>query len=235
MLFRSGKTGDAWGVAVAAEGPQGIDAERLLVTDIAGLAVYGVSVAGASELDLRRATIVGVDVLPPRVYANAVRDEEPIEAVAVDLGPGVQEATVTDSVIALFGRVPEEALDRMDAETRNRLFANIDAVRAVRGDAAHPFPEDLAVRSSLLWTDAVDGVVDVGSATADVDASGASWADPRFRSIAGGNYRLARNSPAIDAGSIQDCGQEPVCGEGDACVSDLGYFAGTDLASASCE
>ncbi len=57
--------------------------------------------------------------------------------------------------------------------------------------------------------------------------------DPAFDPIAGG-YRLAEGSPAIDAGNVACEGDsEPSCAD-EECISDLGYWAGTDQAKAAC-
>jgi hypothetical protein len=59
--------------------------------------------------------------------------------------------------------------------------------------------------------------------------------DPRFDNIDRDHpYSLADDSPAVDAGDLAGCGDEPVCDGADACVPDLGYYATTDEAKARC-
>ncbi len=86
-------------------------------------------------------------------------------------------------------------------------------------------PAGVQVISSLLWApDAGDD--DVARVTVD---AATIRADPLFRNTVGGDYRLLPESPAVDAGALA-CADEPVCVGGGECVSDLGFFAGTDEA-----
>jgi hypothetical protein len=89
---------------------------------------------------------------------------------------------------------------------------------------ADNLPEDARLTGLLVWLpDAEGDVLEVAPALRE---------QPIFFNPLVDDYRLRANSPGVDGGTL-DCDGEPVCEE-KPCLSDLGYFAGTDDAEALC-
>jgi len=86
------------------------------------------------------------------------------------------------------------------------------------------------VQDALLWIPEHRNQEVSGFSVAEV---GILREDPAFDPLAE-DYRLGDGSPAIDASDAAcEADSEPSC-PGEECISDLGYWAGTDQAKAAC-
>ena len=128
--------------------------------------------------------------------------------------------TASDAGLCLF--------DSAQAVVTDSIFSGT-ARWAARDLSANPGGS--VVRNSIVWLpDNRDQEFHEVAADRDTVVR----ADPGFDPITGG-FRLEPDSPAVDAGRL-DCeeGTEPTCGAAP-CVSDVGYWAGTDQGHAACD
>ena len=213
-------------------GPIGIGLDIVGGQDIAVLGVHAADLDGFDVAAVRVRDQARVDRVERLLAVHLTASEaqgptfNPACGVWVEQAPAVElrRATLADiqggpgsAGACVFGQASLTVIDS--------IFANTGDFAAVDAEGRHVS----TLRNSLIHLPLAEEVVSGVSMGPDTFE-----ADPMFRAAEQRDYTLDEGSPAIDVGNV-DCadGSEPSCGDAD-CISDLGYWAGTDQAKAAC-